>query len=192
MIPDESLRSIWTPWRLLDKLLVEKQIDVEEARKQAGEAGLLRRATEELIASARGRSLWIIEPSRNRLVPGPILLLDLGGLHGTPMLFRPVRNLLREDTGAFSLDPGVDLNADDGVISVEELARSVGFEHLLRDHSAPDENEDDEQADDNEQADEDKERGRRAAVGFRSRASSCRCGWAAPTTKSKGSANAIC
>ena len=88
-------------WRWVDVGLAGGELDVAEAIQVLGDDGLIRKANGLGLADGRGE-LWMLEPGRERLVPGPRILLDHGALYGGPRLYRPVRDLLLWDTGAFS------------------------------------------------------------------------------------------
>lgn len=46
--------------------------------------------------------LYVLEPARDNLVPGPRLLLDFGPGYGGLRLYRPVGDQIRTDTGLYS------------------------------------------------------------------------------------------
>ncbi len=88
-------------WRWVDVGLAGGELDVAGAIQVLGDEGLIRKANGLGLADARG-ALWVLEPARDQLVPGPRILLDHGTLYGGPRLYRPLRDLLLWDTGAFS------------------------------------------------------------------------------------------
>jgi hypothetical protein len=88
-------------WRSVGARLAGGDLDAEAARRTLIEEGLVRKGNGLRLADGRGE-LWMLEPARERLVPGPRILLTIGALYGGPRLYRPMRNLTLIDTGAFS------------------------------------------------------------------------------------------
>lgn len=88
-------------WRAVDARLAAGELDAGGAIKALGEAGLIRKANGYRLADGRS-TVWMLEPDRDLLVPGPRMLLDMGRLYGGPRLYRPVRDLMLADTGAFA------------------------------------------------------------------------------------------
>jgi hypothetical protein len=99
--PDAQAR-LEALWRQVDARLAAGEFDPASARRVLIEAELVRRASGRRIEGGGGGELWLLEPAREFLVPGPRLPLDLGRLYGGPRLYRPVRDLMLPDTGAFS------------------------------------------------------------------------------------------
>jgi hypothetical protein len=88
-------------WRFVDGRLAAGELDADGAVAELFALGLVRKANGLVLRRGRGQ-VRILEPARDRLVPGPRLLLDLGRLYGGTRLYRPVRDVLLVDTGAFS------------------------------------------------------------------------------------------
>jgi hypothetical protein len=88
-------------WRCIDALLAGGNLDGDSARRALIEEGLVRKGNGLRLPDGRGE-FWMLEPARERLVPGPRILLTMGAIYGGPRLYRPVRDLMLVDTGAFS------------------------------------------------------------------------------------------
>ena len=92
----------WTEeeWRLIDARLAAGQLDATAALHHLIREGFVRKANRVSVDEKQG-ALWILEPTRERLVPGPRLLLDCGRWGGA-RIYRPARALTLPDTGPFS------------------------------------------------------------------------------------------
>jgi hypothetical protein len=87
-------------WRVIDARLAAGELDATAALHLVLRNGLVRKANRVSVDEKQG-ALWILEPTRERLVPGPRILLDCGRWGGA-RIYRPTRALTLTDTGPFS------------------------------------------------------------------------------------------
>lgn len=88
-------------WRDVDRRLNSGEIDAERAIRELIEGGAVRKSNGWQIHESP-HMLYVLEPARHNLVPGPRLLLDFGPGYGGPRLYGPVNDEVRIDTGLFS------------------------------------------------------------------------------------------